>query len=746
MKEVLVTGATGFLGYHVVLQLNARGVRPRVLELPGADPAPLARLDVARCRGDLGDPQAVRAACDGVDTVLHLAFRVSVGGGDEVVAEMQRLNVDGTRRLLDAASAAGVGRVVLSASALSVGVNREPVALDETADWSMHAFDVPYAVNRRKVEAEALARATPTFAVMSVCPGFTLGPDDPVGAPANKLIRALAARRMRFAPRIGFGWVDVRDFASGVLAAAERGRPGQRYLLSAHNTTTDEFLGQAADAAGVPVPRLRPPRALLQVAAVVAGRLARLRGKPAPIDPGVLRLVGRYAWWDASRARAELSWEPRPLRETLDDTVRWVRAQPAPARRVRRLSGWWAASGPRPEIQVAGSVRFDRSTERAIRAVDRSADFAANLEQFPSALTGFDDAVVLPDGRSALLTGADGRIWSLDTTTHAVQPLVDPPLMAYGISLAPGDPDHVYFCASRSYGTGPGDGTVGVYRLALRDRSVELVVHQVPVTDLRDERPVVHADDDPDAPELRGDGGRRRPLAVCDNLAVSADGRRLYFSEPFDYTDATEDDALDEAIALAPNGRLWRHDMESGVTRLVAEGFHFVNGVLCDPHPDREQSVLVTQTSLFRLTRFHLRGPQAGTAEVVLDGITGMPDGIDRDAAGRVWVALFTHRGRLLTWIHAHAWVKPLVLRLPTRLLLAAPRRTGVLVLSPDGRTPLYSATYRGPLLTSVPSAVPAAGGVYLANLSLGGPRGPAGVVRLRWPAELRSHDHQEAR
>jgi len=186
MKEVLVTGATGFLGYHVVLQLNTRGVRPRVLELPGADAGPLTRLDVARCRGDLGDPQAVREACAGVDTVLHLAFRVSVGGGDEVVAEMQRLNVDGTRRLLDAASTAGVGRVVLSASALGIGVNREPVALDETADWSMHAFDVPYAVNRRKVEAEALARATPTFAVMSVCPGFTLGPDDPVGAPRTR--------------------------------------------------------------------------------------------------------------------------------------------------------------------------------------------------------------------------------------------------------------------------------------------------------------------------------------------------------------------------------------------------------------------------------------------------------------------------------------------------------------------------------------------------------------------------------
>jgi hypothetical protein len=168
--------------------------------------------------------------------------------------------------------------------------------------------------------------------------------------------------------------------------------------------------------------------------------------------------------------------------------------------------------------------------------------------------------------------------------------------------------------------------------------------------------------------------------------------------------------------------------------------------VLCDPHPDREQSVLVTQTSLFRLTRFHLRGPRAGTAEVVLDGLPGMPDGIDRDDAGRVWVALFAHRGRLLTWIHAHAWVKPLVLRLPSRLLLAVPRRTGVLVLSPDGRTPLYSATYRGPLLTSVPSAVPSAAGVYLANLSLGGPKGRGGVVRLRWPAELCPHNLTETR
>ena len=149
-------------------------------------------------------------------------------------------------------------------------------------------------------------------------------------------------------------------------------------------------------------------------------------------------------------------------------------------------------------------------------------------------------------------------------------------------------------------------------------------------------------------------------------------------------------ECVDEAIALAPNGRLWRHDLDSGTTRLIAEGFHFINGVLADLHPGqpREESVLVTQTSLFRLTRFYLRGPRAGTAEVVLDGITGMADGMDRDANGRIWLALFAERGPLLTWLHANAWLKPLFMRLPADLLLRQVGRTGVLVVSPDGRTP----------------------------------------------------------
>ena len=403
---------------------------------------------------------------------------------------------------------------------------------------------------------------------------------------------------------------------------------------------------------------------------------------------------------------------------------------------------WWKRSAPRPEIGPGRPLMIDESTAVAIAAVDHSADFAEGLERFPSDLPGIDDLVFLDGGATALATATDRRMWTVDTRTHAAEPFVELPLMAYGLHPAPDDPDRVYFCGSGSYGAGDGVAAPGLYRLTRHDRSIEPLVLEVPVDDARPRHPVVYGDDDPAAPEAGpGSTAPRRRLAVCDNLDVSEDGRRIYLSEPFDYTGASPDDAVDEAIALSPNGRLWRHDLDTGTTRLIAAGFHFVNAVLVDPHPGRpsEESVLVTQTSLFRLTRFHLRGPRAGTAEVVLDGITGMADGMDRDADGRIWVALFAERGRLLTWLHAHAWVKPLVLRLPARLLLRQAGRTGVLVVSPDGSTPLWSAMYEGPELVSVASAVPATGGVYLANESLTpGREAEPGVVRLRWPSELR--------
>ena len=322
MNNILVTGATGFLGYHVVRRLNSVGVRPRVLELRGSNLDVLSRLDVQRCEGYLDDAGALTAACSGVDTVLHLGFKVIVGDGPEQLKQMQQVNVDGTRRLLQTAAANGVRRAVVVGSALAVGVNKAPVPLDESADWNQHAFDFQYALIRRQAELDSLAQTTPQFAVISVCPSFTFGPDDPVGAPANKLLQRIVAGKMPVTLPIGFGCLDVRDFAQGMLLAAENGRPGQRYLLSGDNITATQLLEQTAAITGGRVPRFSPPKFLLHGLVGALEVISKLRGKPAPVSRSVLQLLGRYAWYDTSKARTELGWTSRPLAETLQDTIR----------------------------------------------------------------------------------------------------------------------------------------------------------------------------------------------------------------------------------------------------------------------------------------------------------------------------------------------------------------------------------------------------------------------------------------
>jgi dihydroflavonol-4-reductase len=306
-------------------------VRPRVLERRDAGTGTLDSLDVERSAGHLEEASAVRAACDGVDHVLHLAYKVSVGGGAALAAEMRRVNIDGTAELLRSAAAAGVRRAVVVGSALAVGVNREPAPIDERASWSQHGLDLHYATIRRDAEMAALAEAGPHLAVISVCPAFTFGPDDPVGAPANKLLERLVTGKLPVSLPVAFSCTDVRDFADGAVLAAERGRSGERYLLTGENVTAEQLLQRAARIAGIRAPRWTLPTFLAHGVIGALELVSRLRGRPAPVTREVLQVFGRYAWYDATKARTELGWTHRPLEQTLADTIEWLQK--------RRLTG-----------------------------------------------------------------------------------------------------------------------------------------------------------------------------------------------------------------------------------------------------------------------------------------------------------------------------------------------------------------------------------------------------------------------
>jgi dihydroflavonol-4-reductase len=331
MKNVLVTGASGFLGYHVVKKLNAAGIRPRAL-VPAAggpvapDVAALRKQDIEEIAGDVTDPASLAAACAGADTVLHLNFSLSLSSGPDVEKTLREINVVGTRNLLDAATEAGVARVVVSSSSLTVGLNREAKAINESAPWDVCGLTFPYALSRREAELESLARpgggGRPV--ICAVNPTFTLGPEDFQGAPANALAKRMAKPFHLDAP-IGFSLLDVRDYADGVLRAAERGRHGQRYLLSGENVMPRKMLEEVCAVVGTAPSRFAfTLRAWMLYPILGLHELwCKLTGKKPATTTSVLQIWGRYAWYDTALARTDLGWEPRPLRDTLRDTLEW---------------------------------------------------------------------------------------------------------------------------------------------------------------------------------------------------------------------------------------------------------------------------------------------------------------------------------------------------------------------------------------------------------------------------------------
>ena len=341
-----MTGPTRFLGYHVIKLLNEKGIRPRVLveakDLIQPDENALSKkeyktavkdwkayqsmktLDVDEITGNVSDIESLQAACNGIDTVFHLKFGLGFGDSEEVKKQLHEVNVIGTNNLLDAAEKDEIERVVVSSSALAVGLNPEPESLNESADWNKYKFNLPYAVSRREAELEALKRPDgenrPVIVVIN--PSFTMGPDDYVDAPANGLVKNMAKWWFRFTAPIGYGILDVRDYAQGALLAAEKGHHGQRYILSGHNVSSDILIKEIAEIKG-----RKPPQQLFSIPAWLVSGLLRIvgliKGAPLTQTPTITELWGKNAWYDNALAQKELDWKPRPLRKTLEDTLNW---------------------------------------------------------------------------------------------------------------------------------------------------------------------------------------------------------------------------------------------------------------------------------------------------------------------------------------------------------------------------------------------------------------------------------------
>jgi dihydroflavonol-4-reductase len=328
MKPILITGATGFLGKHVVERLRVSGESRQLKLLCRGASAFDNDASVTVVRGDVTDPEAVDRAMDGVSQVYHLAGIVS---RDPAMAmELHRVHVGGTRIVCEAALKHGADRVLLASSSGTIAVSRDPIVHDENSGFKLDIVH-KWAYYLSKVYAEKAAMSLvrrEKLPLVIVNPALLLGPGDLRGSSTGDLALLLEGQ-IPSMPLGGMSFVDARDAAAGVIAAMSRGRDGERYLLGGPNWTFREIIYHVAAIGGVRPPLLELPLSLSQAAAPWMRRIMPLIGRQFKLDDETIEMSSMFWYCDSSKAARELGFAIRDPLATLRETVEDLRRRGA---------------------------------------------------------------------------------------------------------------------------------------------------------------------------------------------------------------------------------------------------------------------------------------------------------------------------------------------------------------------------------------------------------------------------------
>jgi dihydroflavonol-4-reductase len=320
--KALVTGANGFTGSHLVKALEQNGDTVVGLVRKSSNLSRLSNCNVQLIYGDLSDRDALRTAMTGVDTVFHTAAYVELGIVDE--AEMERVNVEGTRAVLEVAQAIGVAKMVYC-STIGVFGDTQGQVIDETFQRTQTNFSSAY--DRTKYEAQQLVDqfAAQGLPVVSILPSGIFGADDPHFGPVMQQFLKGGLKLWAGGDRVT-GIVHVDDLVAAMILAAEKGKPGEYYIISAGDLTTREMFNILSQDSGIPVPR-EAPKFLVRLAGNLLDPVGRLlKWQPPLSQERVHYIYDRCVRVDATKARQELGWHPRSVRHTLQEIVRILTA------------------------------------------------------------------------------------------------------------------------------------------------------------------------------------------------------------------------------------------------------------------------------------------------------------------------------------------------------------------------------------------------------------------------------------
>jgi dihydroflavonol-4-reductase len=320
MKPALVTGASGFLGWHVARLLIERGQRVRALVRPGSS---VDGLDVETVMGDLRDAVSLERAAAGCGLVFHVAADYRLWAKDR--GELYRSNVEGTRNLLAAAKGAGVERVVYTSTVGCIGMPDDGIGTEETP-VALEDMTGDYKRSKFLAEQVALEFACEGFPVVIVNPTAPIGDHDVKPTPTGKIVADFLNGAMPAFIDTGLNVVDVRDTAEGHLLACERGRSGERYILGSENLTLAQILQKLAKIAGRKAPSTKLPYAVAYCAGACSTAWAGLTGRPPRVPLDAVRMAKKKMWVTHAKAARELGFQPGPADQALARAVSWFQA------------------------------------------------------------------------------------------------------------------------------------------------------------------------------------------------------------------------------------------------------------------------------------------------------------------------------------------------------------------------------------------------------------------------------------
>ncbi|GFG72069.1 NAD-dependent epimerase/dehydratase family protein [Mycolicibacter senuensis] len=322
--RAFVTGGTGFVGSNLVAALLERGMQVRVLR---RSTSPMAALEGLECETRVGDVndgvEALAEAMADCDWVFHTAA-ISDYWRHRTQTRLYRTNVDGTRDMAAAAARAGVKRFVYTSSLAALGIPSRGHELVETDEFNIRPRQFPYAHSKHLAEAELRKAAAAGLPVVVVNPSAVIGPRD-VNRIASAMLVEAKNGRLWFAAPGGTNFVSVDDVVAGHIAAAERGRIGERYILGGENLSFRAAFTHANELFGRRPPSVMLPRWFIPVAAAGVSVARAVVGPRLPIDARQMRLSTADIFADASKSRQELGVPFTPFATALRAGYEWYR-------------------------------------------------------------------------------------------------------------------------------------------------------------------------------------------------------------------------------------------------------------------------------------------------------------------------------------------------------------------------------------------------------------------------------------